>query len=742
MMSGQWESEMSTNSENARNIVGRHKAVFVNPPRRVPSDTHLDGPLLGNGDVGVVLCGPPERLRFLISKNDFWKAKPGFPDGGPRPIGGIDLVTAALQGASYHVEVDLVHGELSGVFSRPGLTLELRAWVSATQNVLIVDAAVLSGSVEMDTALWVCSGDDSISAVRPDAEPATLSRRYAGPDLVWPCEAGVAVKRLGGGAGPRVIQAGQRVRLMAVVCSSFESNAPMADAIRRAEALDSEVLDALQSEHRRWWAEFWTESFVDIHDDVIERHYYGAQYLLACCCRNTGFPPGLWGNWITTDTPAWAGDYHLNYNHEAPFWGLYSSNHLQLADCYDTPLLQYIDAAKRNAEQLLGVRGIYCEVGIGPRGFCSSLFRPHESNPDTIRAAELDHGHQFWGQKSNALYGAVPMILRWHHTLDRDYARRVYPYLIEVANFWEDYLKFEDGRYVIHNDAYNEAGPWEGAGWEALREDFNPLISLGFLRLVIRGIREISAGLGCDAERRAKWTHILDHLSAFPLAERGGRLLPQAAEAGPSSRKIEATRITLHGTVWPGSVVGQDHMPGYYQVLREAVSTWGEEVWVRDGNAFDVVPPAAARLRLDPEHILDMMHRKIEAHALPNLLIEQGGGGIETCGGITAGINEMLLQSYEGVLRLFPCWPMKRDAQFANLRAWGAFLVSAELREGVVQGVRLVSEKGGDCTVMNPWPDREVRLVRNGTAAEMLAGDRLAFATAPGEEIVMEGSPQ
>ena len=39
--------------------------------RRLPSDKHVDGALLGNGDVGIVLTGPPERLRFSISKNDF-----------------------------------------------------------------------------------------------------------------------------------------------------------------------------------------------------------------------------------------------------------------------------------------------------------------------------------------------------------------------------------------------------------------------------------------------------------------------------------------------------------------------------------------------------------------------------------------------------------------------------------------------------------------------------------------------
>ena len=78
---------------------------------------------------------------------------------------------------------------------------------------------------------------------------------------------------------------------------------------------------------------------------------------------------------------------------------------------------------------------------------------------------------------------------------------------------------------------------------------------------------------------------------------------------------------------------------------------------------------------------------------MPNLLLYYGGGGIENCGGFLA-VNEMLLQSHEGVLRFFPCWPKDQDARFGSLRGVGAFLVSAELKNGTVAGVKIVSEKG------------------------------------------------
>ena len=40
--------------------VSRHLGIFNAPPRGVPTNGMPDGPLLGNGDVGVVLAGPPE----------------------------------------------------------------------------------------------------------------------------------------------------------------------------------------------------------------------------------------------------------------------------------------------------------------------------------------------------------------------------------------------------------------------------------------------------------------------------------------------------------------------------------------------------------------------------------------------------------------------------------------------------------------------------------------------------------
>jgi alpha-L-fucosidase 2 len=125
--------------------------------------------------------------------------------------------------------------------------------------------------------------------------------------------------------------------------------------------------------------------------------------------------------------------------------------------------------------------------------------------------------------------------------------------------------------------------------------------------------------------------------------------------------------------------------------------------------------------------------------SMPNKLLTFGGGGIENVAAFH-GLTEMLLQSHEGVVRLFPCWPKDQNARFGGLRTVGAFLVSSELKNGVVLGVKIVSEKGRDCTVVNPWPGRAVQLVHNGKGSSItvIEGNRFTFKTGANDTIALE----
>ena len=111
-------------------------------------------------------------------------------------------------------------------------------------------------------------------------------------------------------------------------------------------------------------------------------------------------------------------------------------------------------------------------------------------------------------------------------------------------------------------------------------------------------------------------------------------------------------------------------------------------------------------------------------------MIAQSGGVTETLGAIPSCINEMLLQSYEGMIRVFPAWPVSRDASFEDLRTYGAFLVSSAKKNGEVQYIKITSEKGRTCIVENPWNGKKPTVTEDGKPiTPKINGDLITFPT-------------
>ena len=77
-------------------------------------------------------------------------------------------------------------------------------------------------------------------------------------------------------------------------------------------------------------------------------------------------------------------------------------------------------------------------------------------------------------------------------------------------------------------------------------------------------------------------------------------------------------------------------------------------------------------------------------------------------------VNEMLLQSYNGRIRVFPAVPREWTGAFAHLRAVGAFLVTSEYRQGVIPYIVVHSEVGGPCQVVSPWSETQIHDLTTG----------------------------
>jgi hypothetical protein len=71
-----------------------------------------------------------------------------------------------------------------------------------------------------------------------------------------------------------------------------------------------------------------------------------------------------------------------------------------------------------------------------------------------------------------------------------------------------------------------------------------------------------------------------------------------------------------------------------------------------------------------------------------------------------------MLQSYTGTIRLFPNTLNLGPVSFENLRAVGAFLVSAAYDGEHVVRFEIFSEKGENLRFVNPWGQEQVRVTR------------------------------
>ena len=104
-------------------------------------------------------------------------------------------------------------------------------------------------------------------------------------------------------------------------------------------------------------------------------------------------------------------------------------------------------------------------------------------------------------------------------------------------------------------------------------------------------------------------------------------------------------------------------------------------------------------------------------------------------------LNECLMQSYTGTIRLFPNTRNLGPARFRDLRAVGAFLVSAEFDGRKVSAVSLLSEKGKTVRLANPWKDARVRVMRQRDGSKVPVRSQkgiLTFSTEPGERYRIE----
>ncbi len=522
-------------------------------------------------------------------------------------------------------------------------------------------------------------------------------------------------------------------------------------------------IQKLKDAHDKWWHDFWGKSFVEIPDKRVMGNWYGSLYVLACCSRADCPPPGLWHNFINNMDPGWDGDYTLDYNYQAPFWAAYATNHFELADNYEPLLLDHISRGESIAQNAWRMPSSGQPNSL-EKYIAQRTATPPNPNPNVYHGIYLythliplpgwsnDYG-TFWNQKSNALFCAVNMVQRWRLTRDDAYAKKVYPFLKGTADFWDDYLVLQDGRYVALKDAL-----CENSG-----DNTNPATTLSFIRLLYPSLIEISERLNVDADHRAKWHDVLDKLSPFTYidassvgglknlgpdllkdkkvirdCEANGPDFPRSAYNDYHDHKERGSSAGMScvQAIYPGWSFGLESPAPERDAALNTVTFAAQ--WFDSNNDCNFYADAAA-IGYDPKEILANLDTLLENYEQPNFTIKTFGGGTEDDAIVPAAIANMFLQSYQANLHVFPNWPKDQDATFGGLPACGGFLISGQQKQGRITYVQVTSQVGETCHLVNPWPNAQVKISSSTTTTA--SGSVLTLATKPGDTLVLTPVP-
>jgi alpha-L-fucosidase 2 len=684
----------------ALDTVQQFQGVWTSPPTNLSGGETTDAPLMGNGDVGVAVGGSINDQTFYVGKNDFFSTSTNAIE----PLGRVVVAASSMAGSSYHVVQNIARAQVQGTYTLGGTTLSTTSWVSATENVFVTSFSLTGGgaqniSISLDngaggTPTTSTTGNDL------DADVAAAPNGTGGPTARMAARTIGQTQSISGNTITLTMQPGTTSTLVVGIESSEDSSSYQSAADSLVGSLAQSDVNNLLSAHESWWQSYWSQSYVQIPSQAIEKSWYGSLYLLGSVTRSGKYAPGLWGNWIDGQMN-WNGDYHTNYNYEAPFYAALSTNHIAQMGSYAQPILQYESNAETLARQN-GYQGVYYPVGIGPNGMTTDS--------------------SLHNQKSNAVFLASDMVMEYDYTLSTTYAAQVLPYLEQVADFWDNYLTLSNGVYTDEDDAPQEDDAYPQT---------NNAVSLALLHLLYQGLIGMSTALGENSPEIPTWENINDNLAPQPTTTENGETV--FAETSQGAGFVNDGNDIDIQSVYPGGQVGLDSSS---TLIQEAQNTIGQLTSAWDGgNAPWSFYAAAARVGYNPATIMSNLNDEATNQSYNNMAVHHNGGGIENLNVTTSGLDEMLLQSFQNDVKVFADWPANTTAKFGDLLADGDFLISSSIANGTVQYVQAVSQAGGNYVFTNPWPGQSMEYYDNGTDEGTLSGTKITLSTTAGETI-------
>lgn len=486
------------------------------------------------------------------------------------------------------------------------------------------------------------------------------------------------------------------------------------------------------------WNDYWNCSGVNLADSTLEEIWYRNLYFYNCALRPGVTCPGIFANWSYGNIgTAWHGDYHLNYNTQQPFWLPFSSNHLDKNLVYADLVDHLLPVSRKWAKEYYGMRG---------------AFFPHSAYPVEM------HTHPYpvpdWGWE---VFETPWMVqgLWWHYLYSGDTAflrDRAFTPMKDAVMFLVDYMSRPDAHGAPRwNDDRNHIFPSVPPELYGLQPGFkfnyDTQIDIALTKFLFDAYLEAIDILSLqksEKELARQVRQLRDNLPDYSTFESPVYGTIFTSVPGEEDGIVYNVPASL-ANVFPGEEYGIGTPDSIMTILRNTVAAHQNE----GGNDIVFLPMQKARLgMLD----LDKFKRQVRYATLPNgtvtdAVLQTGGRYSDYTDymymagmgiwfenfALPAVINECLMQSYDGRIRLFPNWNLDDDASFSTLRARGGFLVSAEVNGGRIGDVEIYSNNGGKCRVVNPWPGASVSINNGGCKFKETADGIIEFDTHKGE---------
>ncbi len=427
---------------------------------------------------------------------------------------------------------------------------------------------------------------------------------------------------------------------------------------------------AWEQAHRAWWHAYYPMSHVTIPDKGLESLYWQTIYRFGCTSR-TGRSmvdtSGLWfqgGPWayITTD-----------WNLQSAHWPVYAANRLDQGQ-------ELVNRLHDGREALIrAVRPVEWQQ--------DSAYLPIAVAPDMIGSRDGD-------LRYHDLVGNLPWTLsnawmQYRYSMDDTMLREeVYPLLRRSMNLYLHVVEAGAGGKLHLPPTYSpETRAFKDCNFDLA------LFKWGCFTLL-----KASKRLGIDDPLIPRWKQVAEQLVDFPADDHGFRL-GREQTSPPDHRHFSHLLM-----IYPLYLVNIEQQ-GTREVLQASYDRARAVTGLPAMVQTHVGPIGAALGKGDTAlQGLTLLQRDL----LPNGLWACGGNPcIESTLGMANIVQNMLLQSWSdpardepGPIRIFPALPSAwQDVEFHDLRAEGAFLVSAKRSAGKTRWVKIRSLAGEPCRV-------------------------------------------